>query len=70
MLDLVTPYSRGMHRFCDVALPVPIDQAFTYAVQADVPVVGARVLVPFGGQRLVGVVVGFGFTMRRPKASR
>ncbi len=43
--------------FCDVALPVPLDQAFTYAVDGALPAVGARVLVPFGGQKLMGVVV-------------
>jgi primosomal protein N' (replication factor Y) (superfamily II helicase) len=46
-----------MPSFCDVALPVPLDQTFTYAVNGVVPVVGARVLVPFSGQRLMGVVV-------------
>src|SRR5271155_2572312 len=46
-----------MPLFCDVALPVPLDQTFTYAVDGVVPVVGARVLVPFSGQRLMGVVV-------------
>ena len=46
-----------MALFCDVALPVPLDQVFTYAVNGVVPVVGARVLVPFRGQRLMGVVV-------------
>ncbi len=46
-----------MPLFCDVALPVPLDQIFTYAVNGVVPVVGARVLVPFSGQRLMGVVV-------------
>ena len=46
-----------MPQFCDVALPVPLDQTFTYAVNGVVPVVGARVLVPFSGQRLMGVVV-------------
>ncbi|WP_158943185.1 primosomal protein N' [Granulicella sp. S190] len=46
-----------MPLFCDVALPVPLDQMFTYAVNGAVPVVGARVLVPFSGQRLMGVVV-------------
>jgi primosomal protein N' (replication factor Y) (superfamily II helicase) len=46
-----------MPLFCDVALPVPLDQVFTYAVDGVVPVVGARVLVPFSGQRLMGVVV-------------
>jgi primosomal protein N' (replication factor Y) len=43
--------------FCDVALPVPLDQNFTYAIDGVVPVVGARVLVPFSGQRLMGVVI-------------
>src|SRR5271156_6426823 len=50
-----------MGLFCDVALPVPLDQVFTYAVNGAMsgngPVVGARVLVPFSGQRLMGVVV-------------
>jgi len=46
-----------MGLFCDVALPVPLDQLFTYSVNGVVPVVGARVLVPFSGQRLMGVVV-------------
>src|SRR6516164_5508723 len=46
-----------MPQFCDVALPVPLDQTFTYEVNGMVPVVGARVLVPFAGQRLMGVVV-------------
>jgi primosomal protein N' (replication factor Y) len=46
-----------MLNFCDVALPVPLDQSFTYAVNGSEPTVGARVLVPFGGQRLMGVVV-------------
>jgi primosomal protein N' (replication factor Y) len=44
--------------FVDVALPVPLERAFTYAVNGtDAPAVGARVLVPFSGQRLLGVVV-------------
>jgi primosomal protein N' (replication factor Y) len=46
-----------MPAYCDVALPVPLDQVFTYAVNGVVPVLGARVLVPFSGQRLMGVVV-------------
>ena len=46
-----------MPLYCDVALPVPLDQTFTYVVNGVVPVVGARVLVPFSGQRLMGVVV-------------
>lgn len=46
-----------MPPYCDVALPVPLDQTFTYAVNGVAPVVGARVLVPFGGQRLMGLVM-------------
>jgi primosomal protein N' (replication factor Y) len=46
-----------MPLYCDVALPVPLDQTFTYAVDGVAPVVGARVLVPFSGQKLMGVVV-------------
>src|ERR1700754_4774556 len=46
-----------MPLFCDVALPVPLDQTFTYSVNGTAPVVGVRVLVPFSGQRLMGVVI-------------
>jgi primosomal protein N' (replication factor Y) (superfamily II helicase) len=43
--------------FCDVALPVPLDMAFTYRVPEGMePVVGGRVLVPFRQQRLSGIV--------------
>ena len=43
----------------EVALPLPVDQPYSYAVPdafAPVPA-GARVLVPFGSRRLTGVVV-------------
>ena len=46
-----------MPLYCDVALPVPLDRSFTYAVNGVEPCVGARVLVPFSGQMLMGVVV-------------
>src|SRR5271170_3334650 len=47
-----------MPEFCDVALPVPLDMAFTYRVPADTaPIVGGRVLVPFRQQRMTGIVV-------------
>jgi primosomal protein N' (replication factor Y) len=45
-------------KYCDVALPIPLDRAFTYDLGRFEVEVGARVIVPFGGQRLVGVVVG------------
>ncbi len=44
--------------YCDVALPVPLERMFTYAVNpAQVPSIGARVIVPFSGQKLMGVVM-------------
>jgi primosomal protein N' (replication factor Y) len=47
-----------MPAFCDVALPVPLDSAFTYRIaNGDAPVIGGRVLVPFRQQRLSGIVI-------------
>jgi primosomal protein N' (replication factor Y) (superfamily II helicase) len=46
-----------MPAYCDVAVPIPLDRAFTYAVGEPVPAVGARVLVPFRNEKLAGVVV-------------
>jgi primosomal protein N' (replication factor Y) len=47
-----------MPTFCDVALAVPLDMAFTYAIPPGMePVVGGRVLVPFRQQRFSGIVV-------------
>jgi primosomal protein N' (replication factor Y) len=47
-----------MPEFCDVALPVPLDMAFTYHVEDGLgPVIGGRVLVPFRQQRMMGIVV-------------
>ncbi|HVJ07744.1 MAG TPA: primosomal protein N' [Acidisarcina sp.] len=47
-----------MPAFCDIALPVPLDRTFTYAVgeQAGVPEVGCRVVVPFRNEKMIGVV--------------
>ncbi len=46
--------------YCDVCLPVPIDQPFTYALAETLrhrvqP--GSRVTVPFGARKLIGVVL-------------
>src|ERR1019366_305539 len=47
-----------MPLFCDVALAVPLEMAFTYAIPPGMePVVGGRVLVPFRQQRMSGIVV-------------
>lgn len=45
-----------MPAFCDVALPVPLDMAFTYQIADQLPVIGGRVLVPFRNDRLSGIV--------------
>ncbi|MBM3284369.1 MAG: primosomal protein N' [Candidatus Aminicenantes bacterium] len=49
-----------MTRCADVLLPLPLDQAFTYAVPPDLAervLPGMRVLVPFGGRLLTGFVI-------------
>ena len=46
-----------MPQFCDVAVPVPLDSVFTYRVPEQVVLAaGNRVLVPFGRQRVIGIV--------------
>ena len=47
-----------MPRFCDVAVPVPLDAVFTYLIpeSSPEPVVGGRVIVPFREKRLCAVV--------------
>jgi len=47
-----------MPRFCDVAVPVPLDAAFTYSIPEEMPepCVGGRVIVPFREKRLCGIV--------------
>ena len=50
----------GSYFYCDVSVPVPLDQPFTYAlpetlrhrVQA-----GSRLVVPFGSRKLTGVIL-------------
>src|ERR1700745_38137 len=45
-------------QFCDVALPVPLDTAFSYQVPDGMePAVGGRVLVPFPQRRMSGICV-------------
>jgi len=47
--------------FARIALPLPLDKTFTYAIPPDLRdgiVIGHRVRVPFGKARSVGVVVG------------
>jgi primosomal protein N' (replication factor Y) len=47
-------------RYCDVSLPVPLDQAFTYSLPLTLQhrvKAGARVVVPFGTRKLTGVAL-------------
>ncbi|MBI3473016.1 MAG: primosomal protein N', partial [Candidatus Solibacter usitatus] len=46
--------------YCDVSLPVPLDQPFTYALPLTLQhrvQPGCRLLVPFGPRKLTGVVL-------------
>ncbi len=50
----------GSYLYCDVSLPVPLDQAFTYALPETLrhrvqP--GSRIIVPFGPRKLTGVIL-------------
>jgi primosomal protein N' (replication factor Y) len=46
-----------MFTFCDVAVPMPLDQVFTYCLPDGICVApGNRVVVPFRQQRVVGIV--------------
>ena len=44
----------------EVALPLPLNQTFTYSHQGSVPAPGTRVLVPFRREERIGWVVGPG----------
>ena len=47
-----------MPAYCEIALPVPLDRVFTYAVrEGQLPRRGARVIVPFRNEKLIGVVI-------------
>ena len=49
-----------MPLYCDVSLPVPLDQPFTYALPETLRHrvhEGSRLLVPFGPRKLTGVIV-------------
>ena len=58
-------------RYLEVALPVPLRSAFTYAVPASCngeELVGRRVLVPFRNRAMIGV--GLAFSTRAPESKR
>ncbi len=52
---------QGSFRYCDVSLPVPLDQPFTYALPETLQhrvQPGSRIVVPFGPRKLTGVILG------------
>ena len=50
-----------MSEFCEVALPVPLDCTFTYAIgEGQHPVRGSRVIAPFRNEKLIGIVMSVG----------
>jgi primosomal protein N' (replication factor Y) len=52
-----------MPAYCEVALPVPLDRTFTYAVRVGQrPERGARVIAPFRNEKLIGVVTALDAT--------
>ena len=52
-----------MTAYCEVALPVPLDRTFTYAVpRGQHPQRGARVIAPFRNEKLIGVVTALSAT--------
>ena len=52
-----------MPAYCEVALPVPLDRTFTYAVPEGARVErGARVIAPFRNEKLIGVVTAVSAT--------
>jgi primosomal protein N' (replication factor Y) (superfamily II helicase) len=46
-----------MQKIAKVVLPLPIDNEFDYIAQGESPLVGKRVLVPFGRRTMTGYVV-------------
>ena len=51
---------EGSYLYCDVSLPVPLDQPFTYSLPETLRHrvrEGSRLVVPFGGRKLSGVIL-------------
>jgi primosomal protein N' (replication factor Y) len=51
---------EGSYLYCDVSLPVPIDQPFTYSLPETLRhrvLPGSRLMVPFGSRKLTGVIL-------------
>ena len=52
---------EGAPLYCDVSLPVTLDQSFTYSLPETLRhrvMPGCRLIVPFGARKLTGIVLG------------
>ena len=59
-LSWKSPMPEGSYLYCDVSLPVPLDQPFTYSLPDTLRHrvrVGSRLIVPFGTRKLTGVIL-------------
>src|SRR5271156_1324725 len=68
---IVSPLEAMTQRYCEVALPVPLRSAFTYAVPASFngeELIGRRIVGPFRNRAMVGV--GLAVTDRPPEIPR
>lgn len=57
---MTEPAARPGRSLVAVALPVPVHDTFTYAIDGEPPPPGTRVRVPFGRRERIGWVVGEG----------
>ena len=51
---------EGAYLYCDVSLPVPLDQPFTYSLPETLRhrvMPGCRIIVPFGSRKLTGIAL-------------
>ena len=51
---------EGAYLYCDVSLPVPLDQPFTYSLPETLRhrvMPGCRIIVPFGSRKLTGITL-------------
>jgi len=54
----IYPVRSSMMKYAEVAIPVPLPTTFTYKIPEEIkPKVGARVQVPFGRRKQIGIVV-------------
>ena len=51
-----------MHKYCDIAVALPVDRTFQYRIPDNLiadAAIGKRAFVPFQNRSIVGYIVGF-----------